>query len=207
MRFAVASPGDPTLSITHTGHILLPAAHTEIRMTETRLRPVDRRACRFVVSKSHPIALTKSPKKSMTRYDRSSVTLAMKSELHGASVTQVPADATRSRQSLHPAPIKVAAHLSQPQSPSAGAAAAGCWGCCSRLLRLPRPLRLLLLCGFAAAAAAAPAAAAVTVTAVAAAAAAATEAAIVAAAVAAAAAAAAAALQLQRLRLPRLRAA
>ena len=68
------------------------------RMTvpETRVRPVEHADAS---SKSRPIALTKSPKKSMMRYDRSSVTLAMKSELHGASVAQVPADATRSCQS------------------------------------------------------------------------------------------------------------
>ena len=41
----------------------------------------------------------KSPKKGMMRYDRSSVTLAMQSECHGATVAQVPADATMSRQS------------------------------------------------------------------------------------------------------------
>ena len=51
------------------------------------------------VSKSRPVPLTKSPKIDMMRYDRSSVTLAMKSKLHRASVAQVPANATRNRQS------------------------------------------------------------------------------------------------------------
>ena len=87
-------------------------------LPETRMRPVERADA---ASKSRPIALTKSPKKCMMRYDRSSVTLAMQSECHGASVAQVPAHTTMSRQiavKVQPAPLKVAAHLSQPQSPS-----------------------------------------------------------------------------------------
>ena len=52
-------------------------------LPETRLRPVE---SANASSKSRPIASTKSPKKGMMRYDRSSVTLAMQSELHGASV-------------------------------------------------------------------------------------------------------------------------
>ena len=52
-------------------------------LPETRLRPVE---SANASSKSRPIASTKSPKKGMMRYDWSSVTLAMQSELHGASV-------------------------------------------------------------------------------------------------------------------------
>ena len=68
------------------------------RMTlpETHMRPVE---SANAASKSRPVASTKSPKKCMMRYDQSSVTLAMQTERHGASVAQVPADATMSRQS------------------------------------------------------------------------------------------------------------
>ena len=65
-------------------------------LPETRLRPVE---SANASSKSRPVDLTKSPKKSMMRYDCSSVTVALKSDLHGASVAQVPATVTRSRQS------------------------------------------------------------------------------------------------------------
>ena len=51
------------------------------------------------VSKSRPVPLIKSPKMDMMRYDRSSVTLAIKNKLHRSLVAQVPANATRSRQS------------------------------------------------------------------------------------------------------------
>ena len=51
------------------------------------------------VSKSRPVPLIKSPKMNMMRYDRSSVTLAIKNKLHRSLVAQVPANATRSRQS------------------------------------------------------------------------------------------------------------
>ena len=51
--------------------------------------------------KSRPVPLIKSPKMDMMmRYDRSSVTLAIKNKLHRSLVAQVPANATRSRQSL-----------------------------------------------------------------------------------------------------------
>ena len=93
--------------------------------------PETRRECQCVV-KVTPRALTKSPKKCMMRYDRSSVTLAMKSEVHGASVAQVPASVTWSRQSPtstaqtrrpHAAPSKSikAAHL-PPMPPKKAAA-------------------------------------------------------------------------------------
>ena len=52
-------------------------------LQETRMRPVESANAR---SKSRPIASMKSSKKDMMRYDRSSVTLAMQSECHGASV-------------------------------------------------------------------------------------------------------------------------
>ena len=68
----------------------------------------------------------------MMRYDRSTVTLAMKSEVHGASVAQVPANATRTRprpsstaqsRRPHAAPSKSikAAHL-PPMPPKKAAA-------------------------------------------------------------------------------------
>ena len=95
----------------------------------THLRPVE---SANAMSRSRPVALTKSPKKCMMRYDRSSVTLAMKSEVHGASVAQVPANATRTRprpsstaqsRRPHAAPSKSikAAHL-PPMPPKKAAA-------------------------------------------------------------------------------------
>ena len=95
----------------------------------THLRPVE---SANAMSKSRPIASTKSPKKCMMRYDRSSVTLAMKSEVHGASVAQVPANTTRTRprpsctaqsRRPHAAPSKSikAAHL-PPMPPKKAAA-------------------------------------------------------------------------------------
>ena len=65
-------------------------------LPETHMRPVE---SVNAASKSRSIASTKSQKMGIMRNDRSSVTLAMQSELHGASVTQVPAHATKSRQS------------------------------------------------------------------------------------------------------------
>ena len=81
----------------------------------THLRPVE---SANAMSRSRPVALTKSPKKCMMRYDRSSVTLAMKSEVHGASVAQVPASVTWSRQSPTSTAQTLVAHMPHPQSPS-----------------------------------------------------------------------------------------
>ena len=53
------------------------------------------------VSKSRPVPLIKSPKMDMMRYDRSSVTLAIKNKLHRSLVAQVPANATRSKSQQH----------------------------------------------------------------------------------------------------------
>ena len=98
-------------------------------LPETRLRPVESANAK---SKSRPVASIKSPKKCMMRYDRSSVTLAMQSDCHGASVAQVPANATRTRprpsstaqsRRPHAAPSKSikAAHL-RPMPPKTAAA-------------------------------------------------------------------------------------
>ena len=53
------------------------------------------------VSKSRPVPLIKSPKMDMMRYERSSVTRAIKNKLHRSLVAQVPANATRSKSQQH----------------------------------------------------------------------------------------------------------
>jgi hypothetical protein len=69
------------------------------------------------VSTSRPVALTKSPEMDMMRSDRSSLTLAMKSKLHRASVAQCQ-QTPRGTVKVQPALLKVAARLLQPQSSS-----------------------------------------------------------------------------------------
>ena len=59
------------------------------------------------VSKSRPVPLIKSPKMDMMRYDRSSVTLAIKNKLHRSLVAQVPACSKR-----HEEPSKSQQHCS-----------------------------------------------------------------------------------------------
>ena len=66
------------------------------------------------VSNSRPVPRIKSPQMDMMRYDRSSVTLAIKIELHRSLVAQVPANA-RGAVKVQPALLNVAAHLLQPQ--------------------------------------------------------------------------------------------
>ena len=53
-----------------------------------------------------PVALTKSSKKLMMRYDGSSVTVALMSDLHGVAVAKVPTNATRTS-NVPPASLQV----------------------------------------------------------------------------------------------------
>ena len=66
-----------------------------MRLPETQLRPVERAKAN---SKSCPTASRKASCEYTKRCDRSSMKVAMRSDLHGASVAQVPATVTRSRQ-------------------------------------------------------------------------------------------------------------
>ena len=67
-----------------------------MRLPETQLRLVERDKAS---SKSCPTASRKATCDRTKRCDRSSVKVAMRSDLHGASVAQVPATATMQRQS------------------------------------------------------------------------------------------------------------
>ena len=67
----------------------------QMRLPETQLRPVERDKAS---SESCPTASRKATCERTKRCDRSSMKVAMRSDLHGASVAQVPATATRSRQ-------------------------------------------------------------------------------------------------------------
>ena len=67
-----------------------------MRLPETQLRPVERDKAS---SKSCPTASRKATCECTKRCDRSSMKVAMRSDLHGASVAQVPATVTMHRQS------------------------------------------------------------------------------------------------------------
>ena len=67
-----------------------------MRLPETQLRTVERAKAS---SKSCPTASRKASCECTKRCDRSSVKVAMRSDLHGASVAQVPATVTMQRQS------------------------------------------------------------------------------------------------------------
>ena len=95
-----------------------------MRLPETQLRPVERAKAS---SKSCPTASRKATCECTKRCDRSSMKVAMRSDLHGASVAQVPATATMQRQSptsaaqsRRPVVAAITGHRGRPSSAHAG---------------------------------------------------------------------------------------